>query len=984
MTSISVMTGLHPRPTWDDTERSVLTRALGPMSDGCAVDPRAEESSIVALHLIAADPLAIPSGVELRAAVRQLASLLDVLSLPGRTFAFVELAVGVHEPDATPQLVIHVALGTCGPTGTTRAEACDLAGAARRALEGHPAPYRAEVVDPSPLFEVEVSDTSLISQRSVTVGDASGEASVVSRFDKPATDWLTLVDLLRVRSAATRVRASLLASSLGPDDQLHLRRQLEATQNLILRADGDHALVHRARRIEATLVDLLESFAAQVWIGEIAVASDAPLSDVFLRDVATAFTNELDVLSLSEYSAMAAPVVAGRRRLVGGYTIDRDPRGLDVALREGLPLAGTQRPRRLNDLMSPTEAALLLRWPVPAGRPIPTVSIAAARPRPTPAELPREGALIGTDSDGRPLRLARELRDRHLLLLGVSGSGKSTLIHRLALDDLRRGQQFVLVDPHGDIAARVRHAARSLDVPLIVVDPCDPATAAVALFDGCGGGPPDLELVERSVARIIEAVTSHLPGGWEGPRFRAIARAGLTLLAWHRGSHLAEVASLLYDQERCETLLRGFDGPGWVREQLRNHHQSRDKGEMAGWASAKFEDIGARALSRRVLAPVGSGRSLASMLSSGSSVVVNLAQGELGTLDVRLLGHIVLGATIDAVFERDVEARTPLALYCDEAHIFPATNLERGLNQGRKFGLSVAVAAQALAQLSPAAREAILGNAGVRCAFRLAPDDANRLALDLSVAPRELASQADLHAYVHVTGRHRLPVFSAHLQSPGRVPLDAGVDKSSVDDDKLEALPLDAPVADAETPVADPSTAALRDRLAKHLRELAARKQAEADAAQTLEAERRRVQPFDVDALRRSLDAGKITYRERDEYVLEADFPAEVPTGWITVQFKVEGTAKSVLKVRTVTPERFAPAAWPGLLIAVNRWNREMRWPTAILDVADPTQDADAGVVLDFDVALGRGVHAALLEELVELATSGGRCFWLELDRDVL
>ena len=61
-------------------------------------------------------------------------------------------------------------------------------------------------------------------------------------------------------------------------------------------------------------------------------------------------------------------------------------------------------------------------------------------------------------------------------VIGKTGAGKSTLIETMALQDLERGNGFALIDPHGDLVARV--AARvpaSQKDKVIYLNATDPA-----------------------------------------------------------------------------------------------------------------------------------------------------------------------------------------------------------------------------------------------------------------------------------------------------------------------------------------------------------------------------------------------------------------------------------------------------------------------------------------------------------------------------
>src|SRR2546426_7849206 len=79
-----------------------------------------------------------------------------------------------------------------------------------------------------------------------------------------------------------------------------------------------------------------------------------------------------------------------------------------------------------------------------------------------------------TDFRNERRRFGIRRRDRraHMYVIGRTGMGKSTLLETLMVSDLRAGNGFALLDPHGDLAARIRDRARELRQPdLIDFDP---------------------------------------------------------------------------------------------------------------------------------------------------------------------------------------------------------------------------------------------------------------------------------------------------------------------------------------------------------------------------------------------------------------------------------------------------------------------------------------------------------------------------------
>jgi DNA helicase HerA-like ATPase len=58
-------------------------------------------------------------------------------------------------------------------------------------------------------------------------------------------------------------------------------------------------------------------------------------------------------------------------------------------------------------------------------------------------------------SDNRVFGIKHEDRFSHVSVIGKTGTGKSTLIETIALQDMERGNGFALIDPHGDLVARI-------------------------------------------------------------------------------------------------------------------------------------------------------------------------------------------------------------------------------------------------------------------------------------------------------------------------------------------------------------------------------------------------------------------------------------------------------------------------------------------------------------------------------------------------
>src|SRR5205814_597231 len=72
--------------------------------------------------------------------------------------------------------------------------------------------------------------------------------------------------------------------------------------------------------------------------------------------------------------------------------------------------------------------------------------------------------------------------------------------------------------------------------------------------------------------------------------------------------------------------------------------------------------------------------------------------------------------------------RTLFPVYIDECHHFGNKTLREALSGLRKFGISLVLSHQYIAQLTPEMRAAILGSVGTIVSFQVGPADAEALA----------------------------------------------------------------------------------------------------------------------------------------------------------------------------------------------------------------------------------------------------------------
>jgi TraM recognition site of TraD and TraG/Helicase HerA, central domain len=401
-------------------------------------------------------------------------------------------------------------------------------------------------------------------------------------------------------------------------------------------------------------------------------------------------------------------------------------------------------------LLSVDELAALAH--LPAQTAIPGLLISGAREIAPPPGLPPQGKPLGHSTNDRQVNLAVEDARQHLHVLGPTGVGKSTLIGRLALSDLEAGRGAVVIDPKGDLIedllARIPDG-RENDVDLL--DPLDEAPPGLNVLDS-----PDRDLGVDQLVGIFRRVFER---DW-GARTDDIFRSVLLTLTAEPNATLLDVPKLLGD-------------PRWRAELLAHVDDQAGLGSFWEWYDGLSESVRTQAIGpllnklRAFLlrAPVRNILSQTSTidipgcLDTGRLLLVKLSKGTLGEDTSRLLGSMVVAKTWQAALARAASApeqRRDAALYVDEVqnYLTLPTPIPDMLAEARGYRLSLCMAHQHLAQLTPELREGITANAHTKLYFQLSSDDAASLerqvqpelaAHDLAHLPRHTAAARLCH-----------------------------------------------------------------------------------------------------------------------------------------------------------------------------------------------------------------------------------------------
>jgi len=360
--------------------------------------------------------------------------------------------------------------------------------------------------------------------------------------------------------------------------------------------------------------------------------------------------------------------------------------------------------------------------------------------------------------------IKRPDRRSHVYVIGKTGTGKSTLIETMLSQDIAHNEGIALIDPHGDLAARVMGALpENRRNDLLHFDPTSP--------EPMGFNPLEQVPLRRrplAAAGLLEVFKKIWADSW-GPRLEHILRNALLALLDQPAATLGDILRLLADSSFRRHVASGIQNPHvrsfWLEEY--ESYPARFRAEAIAPIQNKVGAFVSNPIVHRVVGRAQNSFDVRKVMDEGKILIVDLAKGKIGEDAAALLGAMLVSkVSLAALSRADVpeDARRDFYLYLDEFQNFTTLSLAGMLSELRKYRVNLILAHQYLAQLDPAIKSAILGNAGTIISFRVGMEDAEILAKEFYpvFAPVDLISLPNHQIYLRlmVDGRVSQP-FSA-------------------------------------------------------------------------------------------------------------------------------------------------------------------------------------------------------------------------------
>ena len=314
---------------------------------------------------------------------------------------------------------------------------------------------------------------------------------------------------------------------------------------------------------------------------------------------------------------------------------------------------------------------------------------------------------VGRTVLGERIMLTPKQRSTHVQIVGGSGKGKSRLMQAMIQQDIHHGHGLCLIDPHGSLCNAVLRWMTEypdyLERKIVLFDP--------GLRDFVVGYNP-LEQRGRSPNAVADTVVEAIAQATntkkeETPRLQRILTAVLYALI-EKGLTLNEAMYLVESEDPDG--LREYITSDLEFDHFRNQWRSYNKmsqGQNNRRFREEFESTYNRLNQflddpqmRLIFGQKERTMNLQRFMDEGYVVLVNLGleQDVMSRDDAITIGSLLLNDFYTTALQRHEGAR-PFYLYIDECYDFLTGDVERMLDQTRKFGLHLTLAHQRLGQL---------------------------------------------------------------------------------------------------------------------------------------------------------------------------------------------------------------------------------------------------------------------------------------------
>jgi len=353
-----------------------------------------------------------------------------------------------------------------------------------------------------------------------------------------------------------------------------------------------------------------------------------------------------------------------------------------------------------------------------------------------------------TASEGLPVIDSKD-RFKHLFLLGSTGSGKTTFFLNLIKNEIDNA--IIVLDPNGDLAERV--AGRTPPERLLYIDKDHPISLNPL-------GRTHLNKSEQA-NELIEVVNSAV---------MALTKDQQMPITVLMAKIIRNAIRVFEDDQMTMAHLGQFLEYEAERKRLPDAFwQNFDKKDSKGWYVNREQIESAKRVSARLslfyedenIVPFIRGENefnIPKIVAKKQVVIFNLYG--LDDEITAFIGCLVSNSIKSYYLHQATRQSEPLYFYCDEYHLFINSLFSRFLAEARKYNISMNFAGHSLKQVDGKLSSMILASCHVKVALNCGAEDAELLAREIGINPKEIQSLKPYEAYIGIGKKpHKVLTF---------------------------------------------------------------------------------------------------------------------------------------------------------------------------------------------------------------------------------
>ena len=381
------------------------------------------------------------------------------------------------------------------------------------------------------------------------------------------------------------------------------------------------------------------------------------------------------------------------------------------------------------------ELTSLFHFPASHMRSAPHVKVAKSGSAPAPLNIAKSGIILGINRDRNTetkIFFSPEDRLRHFYCIGQTGTGKTTLLKNMIIQDIENGEGVCMIDPHGtDIQDVLAAVPPSRKDDIIYFDPSAldrPMGLNMLEYDTTH--PEQKTFVVNELFSIFQKLYGAVPESM-GPMFEQYFRNSTMLVIDdpETGSTLLDVSRVMANKTFRDLKISRCKNPVIVQFWKEIAEKAGGESSLANivpYITSKFDVFLANEIMRPIVAQEKSSFDFRKIMDENKILLVNLSKGKLGELNANLIGLIIVGKILMAALSRvDLVGRdmNPFYLYIDEFQNVTTNSISTILAEARKYKLGLSIAHQFIKQIDEKILNAVFGNVGSVCSFRVGSED---------------------------------------------------------------------------------------------------------------------------------------------------------------------------------------------------------------------------------------------------------------------